>query len=56
MLIVDSQVHIWGADTPERPWPRRAELTREDREWMMGRAVCEWIGWEIPIAAVSPRP
>ncbi len=22
MPIVDSQVHIWGADTPERPWPR----------------------------------
>jgi predicted TIM-barrel fold metal-dependent hydrolase len=22
MMIVDSQVHIWGADTPERPWPR----------------------------------
>ena len=21
MFIVDSQVHIWGADTPERPWP-----------------------------------
>jgi hypothetical protein len=21
MDIVDSQVHIWGADTPERPWP-----------------------------------
>jgi len=21
MRIVDSQVHIWGADTPERPWP-----------------------------------
>jgi predicted TIM-barrel fold metal-dependent hydrolase len=21
LLIVDSQVHIWGADTPERPWP-----------------------------------
>jgi len=21
MLIVDSQVHIWGADTAERPWP-----------------------------------
>ena len=21
MLIVDAQVHIWGADTPERPWP-----------------------------------
>jgi len=22
MMIVDSQVHIWGADTPERPWPK----------------------------------
>lgn len=21
MPIVDSQVHVWGADTPERPWP-----------------------------------
>ena len=21
MFIVDSQVHIWGADTPQRPWP-----------------------------------
>lgn len=28
MLIVDSQVHIWGADTPERPWPKRAEPQR----------------------------
>jgi L-fuconolactonase len=22
MFIVDAQVHIWGADTPERPWPQ----------------------------------
>jgi L-fuconolactonase len=28
MLIVDSQVHIWGADTPQRPWPKRAEAQR----------------------------
>jgi L-fuconolactonase len=21
MLVVDAQVHIWGADTPKRPWP-----------------------------------
>ena len=21
MFIADSQVHVWGADTPERPWP-----------------------------------
>ena len=23
MLIVDGQVHIWAASTPERPWPAR---------------------------------
>src|SRR3989338_3173169 len=25
MVIVDSQVHIWGANTPERPWPAGRE-------------------------------
>lgn len=25
MTIVDSQVHIWAANTPERPWPARHE-------------------------------
>ncbi len=25
MLIVDSQVHIWGANTPDRPWPPGGE-------------------------------
>ena len=28
MLIVDSQVHMWGADTPERPWPKRGQPQR----------------------------
>ncbi|MEO8541445.1 MAG: amidohydrolase family protein [bacterium] len=30
MLIVDAQVHIWGASTPERPWPtdRAAEAQK----------------------------
>lgn len=30
MRIVDSQIHIWGADTPERPWPagRASEAQR----------------------------
>lgn len=145
MLIVDSQVHIWGANTPERPWPTPKDglkpvpvhnngvpftqdfvvremqaagvyrviivppswegdhndlaldsypyrslhpylrrvyeayglqrlfwgtdlsrlpctyrqgvtmfteeipwLTDEDREWIMGRGVCEWLGWNTP--------
>src|SRR5258707_8217476 len=28
MKIVDAQVHIWGANTPERSWPARAEPHR----------------------------
>lgn len=28
MPIVDAQVHIWAANTPERPWPARAEPHR----------------------------
>src|SRR5512146_1401779 len=29
MRIVDAQVHIWGADTPERPWPARHKPHRD---------------------------
>jgi L-fuconolactonase len=29
MQIVDAQVHIWAADTPERPWPKRHKPHRE---------------------------
>jgi predicted TIM-barrel fold metal-dependent hydrolase len=28
MPIADAQVHIWGANTPERPWPARHEPHR----------------------------
>ena len=30
MMIVDAQVHIWGANTPERPWPARHEPHRAE--------------------------
>lgn len=34
MMIVDSQVHIWGASTPERPWPaRQAVKPQRDTPW-----------------------
>ena len=29
--------------TGEIPW-----LTTEDNEWIMGRGICEWIGWKLP--------
>jgi len=30
MLIVDSQVHVWAADTPERPWTKGAKPHRPE--------------------------
>jgi predicted TIM-barrel fold metal-dependent hydrolase len=29
--------------TEELPW-----LSAEDKEWIMGRALCEWLGWPLP--------
>jgi predicted TIM-barrel fold metal-dependent hydrolase len=57
VLIVDSQVHIWGADTPQRPWPKRAEpqrpvpldkhdLLREMNEAGVDRVVIVPPSWE----------
>ncbi len=31
--------------TEEIPW-----LTDEDKEWIMGRGLCEWLGWKLPQA------
>jgi len=72
MLIVDSQVHIWGADTPERPWPKRAEaqrpvpltaddLMREMNEAGVDRVVIVPPSWEgdrndLGIAAATADP
>lgn len=72
MLIVDSQVHIWGANTPERPWPARAHAQRElplgaDEllVWMdaagVDRAVLVPPSWEgdrndLAIAAAAAHP
>jgi predicted TIM-barrel fold metal-dependent hydrolase len=30
-----------GLFTDELPW-----LTTEDKEWIMGRGICEWLGWK----------
>ncbi len=29
--------------TEEIPW-----FTAEDKEWIMGRGICEWLGWDLP--------
>ncbi len=27
-----------------------AWLTTEDKEWIMGRSVCEWLGWDLGLS------
>jgi predicted TIM-barrel fold metal-dependent hydrolase len=34
----------------ELPW-----LTSEDKQWIMGRGLCEWLGWPLPAGATGSR-
>jgi len=36
MLVVDAQIHLWGADTPERPWPPGA-AARAQKPYPVGK-------------------
>jgi L-fuconolactonase len=59
MIIADSQVHLWGADTPQRPWPpgrakqahrpqafSKDDLLREMDAAGVGRVVIVPPSWE----------
>ena len=49
---------FWGTDLSRLPCPYRQAVTMfteeipwlsaEDKEWIMGRGLCEWIGWKLP--------
>ena len=49
---------FWGSDLSRSPVPYREQidmwlkdapwLKAEDKEWVMGRGICEWLGWKIP--------
>jgi predicted TIM-barrel fold metal-dependent hydrolase len=49
---------FWGTDLSRSPIPYRQHVTwwrdeirwlsAEDREWIMGRGICEWLGWKMP--------
>ena len=48
MMIADAQVHIWAANTPERPCAgRRRRLSGRDKVLIMGRALGDWLGWPV---------
>ena len=69
MEIVDSQVHIWGANTPERPWRANAHAQRETPVtadevlgWMDGAGICaavivppSWEGDRNDLACAAAR-
>jgi L-fuconolactonase len=72
MRIIDAQVHIWAADSPERPWPARHQphrpvpITREDLLREMAAAGVDRVvlvppSWEgerndIVLAAAQAHP
>lgn len=49
---------FWGTDLTRLPCPYRQAVTmfteempflsEADKEWIMGRGVCEWLGWPLP--------
>ena len=52
---------FWGTDWTRLPCPWRQAVTlfteelpwlsAEDQAWVMGRALCEWLGWPLPRTA-----
>ena len=72
MPVVDAQVHIWAANTPERPWPARHEahkpqpitasdLLREMKAAQVDRCVLVPPSWEgerndVCLAAAQKHP
>ena len=72
MKIVDSQVHIWAANTPERPWPKRGppqrpipfsadDLLKEMNSAHVDRAIIVPPSWEgerndLALAAAQSHP
>jgi hypothetical protein len=52
---------FWGTDWTRLTCPWRQDITLfieelpwlsgEDKEWIMGRAICEWLDWPLPKTA-----
>ena len=55
MIITDAQVHIWGANTPERPWPPGGE-SRAQRSVPLGveELIAEMNGAGVERAVIVP--
>jgi predicted TIM-barrel fold metal-dependent hydrolase len=55
MRIVDAQVHVWGADTPARPWPGGGNPKPHRKEpWTAGELVAAMDAAGIDAAVIVP--
>jgi L-fuconolactonase len=55
MLIADAQVHIWGADTPERPWPAgHAHRAHRPQPFSKDDLLAEMAAAEVDRAVIVP--
>lgn len=57
MLIVDAQIHIWGANTPERPWPgaeRNLPRTHREEPWSAAEVLREMDAVGVHRAVLVP--
>jgi predicted TIM-barrel fold metal-dependent hydrolase len=56
ITIVDSQVHIWGEDTPERPWPKqdKENLAQRARAFQLPDLMAEMRAAGVDRAVIVP--
>ena len=53
-MIVDSQVHIWGADTLQRPWPYPDKVPHKPVPFSMHDALHEMNAAGVDAAIIVP--
>ena len=56
MEVVDSQVHIWGADTPQRPWRASGHLHTQRATPVRAEEVLGWMDEGAISAAIIVPP
>jgi L-fuconolactonase len=54
MLVVDSQVHIWAADTPDRPWPKDPPIEPHEGPLSAAKLKVAMIGAGVQRAILIP--
>src|SRR5204863_1218782 len=54
MLITDAQVHIWAADTPERPWPGNRSYAHRPESFLADELLKEMDSADVARVVIVP--